>query len=355
MAADVPIAEPRRTRAFGVAGTVAFLVVAALLLNWAKWTPYSHKLTALWSSRAWHGSFLLDEAGNPGGAPSLHGAWTFTHAYALSIWPALVAGLVIASAVDALVPRRWLLGLLTRRRPEQGALLGAALALPSLMCTCCTAPVAATLRRSGVPTCAALAYWLGNPVLNPVVLVFLALVAPWQWVATRAIVGTLLVVAGSTLVARLADRPAVAEPVVVPEYRARSVPARFVATLVRLCLTLVPEYAVVVFALGLFRGWLFPLGTGSAGWGILAVVVAVVLGTIVVIPTAGEIPIVLALAAAGVTTGAIGALLITLPAISLVSMAMVMRAFSPRVTVAAAGAVAVAGLAGAALLGVLTL
>ena len=52
---------------------------------------------------------------------------------------------------------------------------------------------------------------------------------------------------------------------------------------------------------------------------------------------------------------AVGALLITLPAISVVSMAMVARAFSLRVTLAAAGAVAVAGLVAGALLWALTL
>jgi hypothetical protein len=61
----------------------------------------------------------------------------------------------------------------------------------------------------GVSTAAALAYWLGNPLLNPAVLVFLVFVAPWQWTATRLVVGVLIVVGGSALVARLVEgRPA---------------------------------------------------------------------------------------------------------------------------------------------------
>lgn len=67
-----------------------------------------------------------------------------------------------------------------------------------MMCTCCTAPVASALRRRGARTAGVVAYWLGNPLLNPAVLVFLALVAPWQWVATRLVVGVLLVVGGAT-------------------------------------------------------------------------------------------------------------------------------------------------------------
>lgn len=60
--------------------------------------------------------------------------------------------------------------------------------------------------------------------------------------------------------------------------------------------------------------------------------------------------VVLALSTVGVAAGSAGALLITLPVLSIPSMAMVGRVFSWRVTVAMAGAVAVAGLVSAALL-----
>jgi len=69
-----------------------------------------------------------------------------------------------------------------------------------------------------------------------------------------------------------------------------------------------------------------------------------------VIPTGGEIPVILALTAVGVGAGTAGALLITLPAISLPSMVMVGRALSWRITLAMASVVGVAGLVGALLL-----
>lgn len=75
-----------------------------------------------------------------------------------------------------------------------------------------------------------------------------------------------------------------------------------------------------------------------------------ILGTLIVLPTAGEIPILQGLAGAGVSAATLGTLLITLPAISRVSMAMVVRAFSPRVTAAMAGAVAGCGLLAGGLL-----
>jgi 3-carboxy-cis,cis-muconate cycloisomerase len=51
------------------------------------------------------------------------------------------------------------------------------------------APVAVTLRRNGASPAAAVAYWLGNPLLNPAVLGFLFFVSPWQWTLTRMVVG----------------------------------------------------------------------------------------------------------------------------------------------------------------------
>ena len=348
--------EPRARRALlaPALGLSAFLLVAALMLSWAKWGPYSQKLEHLWRSPEWTGKDLLAKAGSAGQAPSLAGAWAFMDAYFTAVLPAIIAALVISASLQALVPREWVLRALARGSHRRSSLAGGLLALPSLMCTCCTAPVAVTLRRRGAPVSAALAYWVGNPVLNPAVLAFLALVAPWQWVLTRILVGILLVFGATALVAKLAwqaDRP-----VVVPsaeQFRLAAAPVVFSRTLTRLTLTLIPEYLVVVFLLGLFRGWIFPLGTHPEHWALLATVLAALLGTLIVIPTGGEIPILQGLAAIGVGAGATGALLITLPAVSLVSMAMVARTFSLRVTVAMAGAVAVCGLMAAGLMAAL--
>jgi uncharacterized membrane protein YraQ (UPF0718 family) len=211
----------------------------------------------------------------------------FTLAYGKAIWKALVVALVVAAAVDALVPRRRLVAVLSRRGRFGGSVAGGLLSIPCMMCTCCTAPIAGTLRRSGAPTSSVLAYWLGNPTLNPAVLAFLAIVAPWQWFATRLIVGILLVFGVTVVVDRVTRNDDTPPPTVVPsdetDESLRTAPRRFAATLGRLSLTLVPEYAVVVFAVGVFQGWLFPLDAHALHWGILAVVLAAVLGTLVVI------------------------------------------------------------------------
>ena len=248
---------------------------------------------------------------------------SFTAAYAVAVWKALVAALLISAALQSLVPRRWLLGVLNRRGRVASAVAGGLCSTPSMMCTCCTAPVAVTLRRSGVSTPAALAYWLGNPLLNPAVLVFLLFVAPWQWTVTRLVVGLLVVVGGAALVARVTDdgrgtaRADTAQPTGEdePEPAATgwcgSAPARFGRALLRLSIVLVPEYVLVVMLIGAFRGWLFPLGATMSS-GLLVVVIAAVVGTLLVIPTAGEIPILQGLAIAGVAAGPIAALLIHL-------------------------------------------
>ena len=351
--------QPRTTRTArqrGVVGVAIVALLAAVLLLWAKWMPYASKVGGLATSRHWAGGSILHSSGiKAGEAPSWHAAWSFAVVYGLAVWKAFVAALLIAAALQSLIPRGWLAGLLTRRRPMTSALAGGAVSMPSMMCTCCTAPVAVSLRRCGAPTSAVLAYWMGNPLLNPAVLVFLALVAPWQWVVTRVVVGVLLVVGGSAFIASFARREQVTPAALPPadEFSLSAAPRRFVRALLRLALVLVPEYLVVVLLVGAFAGWLLPLAHGSGNQP-LATLAAVVLGTLVVIPTGGEIPLAQGLTSAGVGLGVIGALLITLPAVSLPSLVMVGRALTWRVTVAAAAVVALAGTAAAALLAVLT-
>jgi uncharacterized membrane protein YraQ (UPF0718 family) len=347
-----------RARAQAIVGVTVALALAAGLLWWAKWAPYSAKIDGLSQTRHWGGHSTLSAAGIKAGQnPSWAAAWNFTVDYGQAVWKALLAALIIAAALQSLVRRDWLVRLLSRRTPVTSAMAGGLASMPSMMCTCCTAPVAVSLRRCGAPTSAVLAYWMGNPLLNPAVLVFLALVAPWQWVATRLVVGAVLVVVGSAIAARWARNRRTATDAApnVPEtqppatFELTGAPIRFAKALSRLALILIPEYFVVVMLIGAFGGWLFPLSSGSTNH-LAATGAAVVLGTLLVIPTAGEIPLAQGLSAAGFGLGVVGALLITLPAVSLPSMVMVGRALTWRVTVAVAGVVVVAGLiAGVAL------
>ena len=334
-------------------GVALASVITVAALTWAKWDPYAHKLGKVLAAHAWSGKSILASAGQPAAHPSWHAAWAFTVAYGKAVWMALVAALLIAAAVDALLPRDRVVRLLSRRGLLGGSVTAGLLSVPAMMCTCCTAPVTATLKRQGVPTESVLSFQLGNPVLNPAVLVFLGLVAPWQWVATRVIVGVVLVFGVTIVISRIASRRGWSpRQAVIPDVPPdiRKTPVRFLTAIGRLVITLVPEYFVIVFLLGAFRGWLFPLGANTAHWGFLAVILAAVVGTLLVIPTAGEIPILQGLAAVGVGVMPLGVLLITLPAISLPSMAMIGRALTWRVVAMTGAAVAITGVASGVLL-----
>lgn len=360
------VSRPAIRVALGVGAALAVVVVALL---WAKWLPYTEKVAGLLGGAGWSGESILAAVAEPGSGPSLTAGWEFTVAYSAAVWKALVAALIIAALIEALVPKAWLPRLLTGRGPATSSLRGGLAAMPFMMCTCCTAPVAASLRRNHVPLPAVLAYWIGNPLLNPAVLAFLVLVAPWEWTAVRVLGGLVLTVGASALIGHVfggrerrdaeASPPGAALPGPAGEAgasadsgqdRRRGPAVRFLTALGRMSVTLVPEYLLVVFAVGAISGWLVPFDGATAHWGVWAVLAAAVLGTMVVIPTAGEIPILFGLAAAGAGAGVVGVLLIVLPAVSLPSIVMVGRALSWRATVATAGAVAAVGLAAGGIL-----
>ncbi|GGL23199.1 permease [Phycicoccus endophyticus] len=335
-----------RVRLAGLA-VLAVLAVAGLL--WAKWLPYGGKVEGLATSRHWSGSAIFGASGAPGSPPSLAGAVEFTRAYAAAVWKAAVVAVVLAAALEALVPRSWLLRPLSRPGALRQGVTGGLLAMPSMMCTCCTAPVTIGLRRRGAPVAASVAYWLGNPVLNPAVLVFLALCLPGELLALRVLVGVPLVLGAAVLASRLAaGRPADPSglvPVTDEPTGGRQIAARFGRSLARYLVVVVPEYLVVVLLTGAVSAWLSDwTGLGSLA-GPLAILVVSVVGALLVIPTGGEIPVVAGLAGAGLATGSAAALLITLPALSLPSVVMVARSLTWRVTLAVTGLVVLAGVA----------
>jgi uncharacterized membrane protein YraQ (UPF0718 family) len=219
------------------------------------------------------------------------------------------------------------------------------------MCTCCAAPVVVGLRRRQASSGAAIAFWLGNSVLNPATLVFIGFVLGWRWSALRLVLGAAMVFGLGRLANRMRSAEAVGETAAAP------VPPgpdgapfrRWLRILAGLTVRLVPEYAVLVLLLGATRAWLFPaIGPGIDNH-LLWIAAFAVAGALFVIPTAGEVPIIQAMLALGVGVGPAGALLMTLPPISLPSMAMLARSFPPRILAAVAAGVVLFGLAGGAL------
>ena len=224
------------------------------------------------------------------------------------------------------------------------------------MCTCCAAPVVAGLRARQAAPGAAIAFWLGNTVLNPATLIFMGFVLGWQWMELRLALGVLMVFGLGYAVNRMvtpkeaeASRSAMAKLVTAEDPGTAF--TRWVRILGRMTIRLVPEYIVLVLVLGAARAWLFPHIGPNIDNSVLWIVA--IAGTLFVIPTAGEVPIIQAMLSLGMSVGPAGALLMTLPPISLPSVAMLGRSFPPRVltvvAVAVVGFGVVAGLLAVAL------
>jgi uncharacterized membrane protein YraQ (UPF0718 family) len=181
------------------------------------------------------------------------------------------------------------------------------------------------------------AFFLGNPALNPAVLAFLVLTLGWAWAGLRLVLGLLLVFGSAALAARLAPGGATAaEPVPPtidgsPATDQRHWAARWLRALLRLVISLVPEYVLMILLLGAMRVFLFPQAGPQLGNNLLVIVGLAVGGTLFAIPTAGEIAIIQTMRGFGMGAGPAGALLLALAPISLPSVVMVWRVFPRRV------------------------
>src|SRR6201996_1458203 len=329
---------------------LAFVVVAVAGLLYVKWLPYYNRAFVAASHHAIGKSILMGEAAHAP-APSLDAAIAYALAYGKAIWQAMVLGLLLGSAVQALLPAQWIARTLGGRG-FGSALAGGMLALPGMMCTCCAAPVVVGLRRRQAAPGAAIAFWLGNTVLNPATLVFMGFVLGWKWTGLRLLLGLPMVFGLGWLANRMTS-PKEAEQAEASLAALKAEPEaapfrRWLAILGRMALRLIPEYVVLVLLLGAARAWLFPvIGPqigNELGW-VLAFAVA---GALFVIPTAGEVPIIQAMLSLGVGVGPAGALLMTLPPISVPSVAMLAGAFRSVVLAVVAASVVVFGVVGGA-------
>src|SRR5260370_32797732 len=122
-------------------------------------------------------------------------------------------------------------------------------------------------------------------------MIFMGFVLGGHWVELRAVVGVVLVFGVAYLVELVLPgkeapdgmRAAVGEGAVAVE---GSVWSRWVRSLWRLAVGLIPEYVVLVLLLGATRAWLFPTVTPSAT-GILWALGLAVAGKLLFLPTAG--------------------------------------------------------------------
>jgi uncharacterized membrane protein YraQ (UPF0718 family) len=318
------------------AGSAIFVAIAILGLFFVKWWPYWHKSFVAANAHSIGSSIITGKTIAPQ-AVGLQAAWTYSLAYFRAVWQAVVLALVLGASIQVLVPRAWLVRMLGGNGARPALVAGAASML-GMMCTCCTAPIVVGLRKQRAGMGSALAFFLGNPVLNPAVIIFMGFVLGWAFAGLRVIFGVAMV----ALVAYIANKYAVRTgdgdrgnaialaPIEDSDRSPVSLIRAWFAELWVEIYTLLPGYAIIVFVLGGVRAWLFPPGVTIHASGFGAVTFLAAIGTIFVIPTAGEIPLAQTLMHAGMGAGPAMALLITLPAISLPSLFIVRKVFPAR-------------------------
>jgi len=330
-------------------GPLIFLLIAVAGLFYVKWLPYYHRAFVAAANHSIGQSIIMGTAASPP-APSCDAALGYSIAYGNAIWRAMVLGLLLGSAIQALLPVNWVARTLGRTS-FGSAVVGGVLSIPGMMCTCCAAPVVIGLRKQQASPGGAIAFWLGNTVLNPATLVFMGFVLGWHWSALRLALGLVMVFGIGYLANQMATRQEGEKAELQIAELSASAPqsgpfVRWIRILSRMALWILPEYIVLILLLGAARAWLFPhvgpeIGN-HLGW-IIALALA---GTLFVIPTAGEVPIVQAMLALGMGAGPAGALLMTLPPISVPSVAMLIGAFRWQVLAVVTVSVVALGIVG---------
>ncbi len=340
---SVPIRQPEVSRRWALPVAV-FVIVAVLGLLYAKWYPYYFKAIATASKHTLGASFVI---GANGHAPSVGfgAAVSFFVDYFKDIWVALVVGILVGAGVQTLLPASWLYRVMGRIS-SKSRVLAIAASVPSMMCTCCSSPIVVSMKKSKLSTGAVLGYWLGNPLLNPATIIFMGFVLGWNWALLRIVMGLVLVVGVAWVGDRWMEPHVDGEAAVAVEQPQDEPPSlkRFGVAIQRLIVGLLPEYIIVVAVLGALRAWLFPAVSPAVGHSLWLMIVLAIFGTLFVIPTAGEIPILQTLLNYGFGLGSGGALMITLPAISLPSMAMVSTQMGRKQVLQVAGIVALSGI-----------
>lgn len=316
-----------------VAALLIFIMITVISLYIVKWNPYYHKSFIAAANHS-IGPSIITGDNQVAESPSFHAAWSYFVAYFNAIWKALLAAIIVSSLLQAIVPKDWLFKVLGESK-YGSTFLGGVLGIPSMMCTCCVSPIVVGMKRCNVSTGAAVAYWLSNTALNPAVLIFMAFILSWKFVVLRIVLGIVLVFVVSHFAQKLDQKLVDQEKI---ENITNQIPnneggflKRWGKSVFSLFFSLVPVYFLSVFILGAIRAWLFPALDPAIANGIVAIILFAIAGTLFVIPTAGEIPVVQTLQSFGLGTGPLATLMFTLPVISLPSMLMVSRGLSKKV------------------------
>ncbi|MHB8606355.1 MAG: hypothetical protein ACYDCK_13985 [Thermoplasmatota archaeon] len=307
-------------------GVIALLLWGALVaLARVPWVENRASLLTLLAPHA-PLSFAapLDVATAPAGLAWLWIAVDFLADLALPLLAAFAISLVVVASP---LPRA--LGAWVGMRGASGAAFGALLGVPLFECSTCSAPIAGALRERGASREASLGLVAGSALLNVFALVIAAWVLPPTVVVARVLFAAVFVLVAIPFAARVAW-PAESRSADAPR------PLAFVGGLAAPLLL----GALVV---GLVRFGV-PTAAFSTG-GIVAIFAAALVGTLLAVPALFEIPLALAATAAGAPIGAVAALFVTAPSVSLVTFLLLRRDLGDRSAGSALAATFVLGAA----------
>lgn len=340
MEASLPSLIDLRTAANWVAVGLTILPLAALLLYRGVGGARAAATGALRVRETWA---LAD-------APALLKPLAVAGNYLMDTWLATLVAILVGAAVLGFWP-----ALLRARLSQSGwssHLLATVLALPNMFCSCCASPIAASLYRGGAATGPTLAFAVAAPSLNLITLLLAFLLLPPELAVLRVAAGVLLALPGTYLAAFAAARwgqgsrrlPAWPVPAWLA-YLGRLVES----AIARGCQLEImggqqaPGSPSAAMTHGLLLGWriarlavpvlvfgylaaglltvLMPVGAGAEpSWTVVAM--AALVGTLLMIPTAVEIPTALVLAQAGLPALA-AVCLVTLAPVSLPSLLVI--------------------------------
>ncbi|QQZ11308.1 permease [Heyndrickxia vini] len=307
----------------------AFIIIAAAGLLYVKWLPYYHKVILAANTHSIGSSILGDQSK---GASPWQIAWDYAKVYFQSVWKAAVLGILLGSLLQVLLPAKWLLKVLGKTSFGSTAVAGLA-SIPGMMCTCCAAPMAVGLRKKNVSVGAALAFWIGNPMINPATLVFMTFVLSWKFTLIRLFIGLVLTFGVSYVANRFTKevQSIDMDQVIHSDEPNGHFFTRWMKSIWMMIIYIVPAYVLSVVVLGAGRVWLFPHLSDSMANSLMGIIIFAIAGMLFVIPTAAEIPIIQTFISLGLGGGPAAALLVTLPAISLPSILMVAKSFPKKV------------------------
>lgn len=124
------VSESIRTNNYRyVWGIAVFITICVVGLYYVKWDPYYQKAIIAAAKHSIGDSIVGASAAPP---PSWKAAGDYAWAYFLAVWKAMILGLLLGSAVEALMPRAWLCRVLGEKHFKGVALAGLA-SLPSMM------------------------------------------------------------------------------------------------------------------------------------------------------------------------------------------------------------------------------